>query len=273
MTTKQTVHHYYVDEAGDLALFNTKGRSIVGEAGVSKFFMVGVAQISDPNAARKRLTSLRAKLLADPYFTGVPSMQPSAGKTASQFHAAKDLAEVRREVFAILPDLGAKIYVAIRRKGKLAPVARAIHRLTGQRWQEGNIYDDLVKRLFRNLLHKADENRIVFARHAKWGRREALAMAIQKAKSNFEAKYGLASHKPTGIASAFPREEAGLQVIDYYLWALQRLFERGDDRFFNLLRPNYRLIMDLDDTRRKGYGEWYNDKNPLTREKITPPAG
>ena len=28
--------------------------------------------------------------------------------------------------------------------------------------------------------------------------------------------------------------------------------------------------MDLDDQRRKGYGEWYKDRNPLTLEKLMP---
>jgi len=72
---------------------------------------------------------------------------------------------------------------------------------------------------------------------------------------------------------AYPSEYAGLQVIDYYLWALQRLFERGEDRFFNLVAKDYRLVMDLDDKRNKPYGEWYSDANPLELKKIKPAAG
>ena len=103
--------------------------------------------------------------------------------------------------------------------------------------------------------------------------REAMALAIQRAQANFEAKYGIASDKPTEIRSANPHEHGGLQVVDYYLWALQRMYERREARFFDLLRPSYRLIMDLDDTRSNEYGEWYTDDNPLTLEKIMPPAG
>ncbi|MCC5653508.1 hypothetical protein LC609_27690 [Nostoc sp. XA013] len=61
---------------------------------------------------------------------------------------------------------------------------------------------------------------------------------------------------------------AGLQVIDYYLWAVQRCYERDDDQFFLPLANKYRLIMDLDDNRNKPYGEWYGDRNPLTLEKL-----
>ena len=77
------------------------------------------------------------------------------------------------------------------------------------------------------------------------------------------------THRLDVVLSSVPR----LQVVDYYLWALQRMLERGEDRFFERLRPAYRLIMDLDDTVSKPYGEWYTDDNPLTLENMLPPAG
>lgn len=267
------VNHFFVDEAGDLTFFSKRGRIIVGEKGVSNFFMVGVAQIPDPGFVDALLSELRAELLADSYFKGVPSMQPNAGKTARAFHACKDAPEVRRDVLARLSQTKAKVFVAIRRKHQLAKQVRAEYERTGRKPTLRNLYADLVKRLFRNVLHKADRNLIIFAKQAKWLRREAMALAIERGKANFEAKYGIASDKPTEIRSANPHEHGGLQVVDYYLWALQRMYELGEDRFFDLLRPSYRLIMDLDDTISKPYGEWYTASNPLTLEKMVPPAG
>ena len=59
--------------------------------------------------------------------------------------------------------------------------------------------------------------------------------------------------------------------MDYYLWALQRLLERGEDRYFNLLAPAYRLVIDRDDARRAGYGEYYTaTKHPLTLNALMP---
>ncbi len=109
MTEEIPTRHFFVDEAGDLTLFDRRGRIIVGQPGVSKLFMVGVALIPDAIGAKHRLDALRAKLLADPYFKGVPSMQPTARKTAIAFHAKDDVAEVRREVFRVLPTLNAKV--------------------------------------------------------------------------------------------------------------------------------------------------------------------
>jgi hypothetical protein len=65
----------------------------------------------------------------------------------------------------------------------------------------------------------------------------------------------------------------GLQVIDYFLWALQRLYERGEDRYFNYLRSSYKLVMDFDDKRTgKSYGTWYGE-GELTKESILPASG
>ena len=267
------VNHFFVDEAGDLTFFGKGGRIIVGEQGVSNVFMVGVAEIPDPRFVDALLSELRAELLADPYFKGVPSMQLKAGKTARAFHGSKDSAEVRRDVITRLSQTKAKVFVAIRRKHKLLEELRQPPTVDQKQLTLRKVYDDLVSRLFRNLLHKADRNEIVFAKHVTWTRREALALAIKKAKANFERKTGLPSDRPTGIRAADPHEFGGLQVVDYYLWALQRMYERGEDRFFESLRPAYRLIMDLDDTTSKPYGEWYTSDNPLTLEKMMPPAG
>jgi hypothetical protein len=267
---ERDLRHYFVDEAGDMTLFGKRGQVLIGREGVSRVFMVGVIHLPDPRAARQALDALRAQLLADPYFRGVPSMQPEAGKTALCFHAKDDPPEVRREVFRLLPDFGAKVQVALRRKARLAVEARDVFRRAGRKLSAHDIYDDLVKRLFKNLLHKADENRIVFARRGKSKRQDALERAIARAKQNFEAKWSIQADRPTVIEPAYPSERAGLQVIDYYLWALQRLYERGEDRFFALLADQFRLIMDLDDKRNKPYGEWYSDRNSLELAKLKP---
>ena len=66
MTEESKTNYYYVDEAGDLTFFNKQKKIIVGQQGVSKFFMVGVAQIDNSNLLGQQLESLRNSLLSDP---------------------------------------------------------------------------------------------------------------------------------------------------------------------------------------------------------------
>jgi hypothetical protein len=264
--------YYFVDEAGDLTLFDKYGRVIIGTDGVSKCFVVAAVLIADPTGLAASLESLRERLMKDPYFAGVPSMAITGGKTARAFHAKDDVAEVRREVFSLLRDAGGvEVYAAFRRKNALAADARARFEREGVKFSPEDIYDNLVTSIFTNRLHVSEANHITFARRGKSDRNAALMRAIEQAKRNFEGKWRKGVDRPTTIESNTPAGVAGLQVVDYYLWAFQRLLEREEDRYFNLLAPAYRLIIDRDDARRAGYGEYYTaTKHPLTLNALMP---
>jgi hypothetical protein len=235
--------------------------------------MVGLAHVTDAGLLGSELQALRRQLLAEPYLQGVFSMRPEAGKTATCFHAKNDCPEVRREVFKVLARHEIKVQVGIRRKNVLMDEARA-RKTKGGTWNANAVYDAVVTTLFKNSLHKADSNIVVFARRGKSARQGALEEAIQRAQSNFERDTGKPSDKPTQIIPSVPSESAGLQAIDYFLWALQRMYERGEDRYFEALREHYRLIMDFDDKRPgRPYGRWYSDQDPLSRQEMMPVTG
>lgn len=262
--------HFFVDEAGDLTLFGRRGTVLVGTEGVSKCFMVGLAHVVDPLALRNDLVALHENLLTDDYLKEVRSMRPEAGKTAKLFHAKDDCVEVRREVYKLLARHPIKVQVAIRRKWELIEEIRRSERP----YNPNTIYDNLVKSLFKRCLHKADQNVITFARRGKSDREEALRQAIRRAQDNYERQTSIGCRKLTKIIPSVPSENRGLQAVDYFLWAVQRLYEKGDDRYFNFLAPQFRLIMDFDDKRNgKGYGRWYSDADPLTKEKMMPVEG
>ena len=88
--SNQTTINYYVDEAGDPILFSGKGKILIGSEGCSRFFILGKLDIDNPKAIKHDLENLRRKLLADPYFKDVPSMQPERKRTALAFHATND---------------------------------------------------------------------------------------------------------------------------------------------------------------------------------------
>lgn len=261
--------HHFVDEAGDLTLFNRKKQIVLGREGVSDYFMLGVALIPDPTALDAALSHLRLELLADPFLNRIPSLQPGRRKTALAFHAKDDVPEVRIRVFQLLATFEIKVFVAVRTKRFLAEQARAMYRF-GRRISENEIYDELFSKQFRNRLHLADVNEIVVARRGSKDRTKALMIALLVAQTNFKAKKGEREFGRVQLRTAQPSESSGLQAVDYFLWALQRLYERREDRFFAPLARHYRLIMDLDDTRRRQYGEWYSDSNTLTLEKLKP---
>jgi len=116
--------HYYVDEAGDPVLFGRRRTVVLGREGCSRYFTLGVLDVADPSRLASQLAGLRKRLLCDPYFADVPSMQPQAGKTALAFHAKDDLPEVRREVFRLLLRSEVRFFACVRDKRRVLEYVR-----------------------------------------------------------------------------------------------------------------------------------------------------
>ena len=269
-----SLRQYFVDEAGDGTLFDERGRILVGQPGCSCFFMLGLLDVPDLDLLAGELDELRKRLLADPYFKGIPSMQPEARKTALAFHAKDDLPEVRREVFQLLLRHHLRFFAVVRDKRNLVEYVRQRNeRDATYRYHPNELYDYMVRRLFKTLLHKDDEYRVYFARRGGSDRTQALRAALEEARRRFSAQSGIASTAPIHVMPSSPPTCAGLQAADYFLWALQRLYERREDRYVALLWPAFRLVIDIDDTREARYGAYYTQKKPLTLAAIKDSPG
>ncbi len=256
--------HYFVDEAGDDVLFNNKGKVLLGSEGCSRYFVVGLLQAADPAGLAQALDRLRASLLADPYFKGVPSMQPERQKTAFGFHAKDDLPEVRRAVFSVLLEHEFKFFAEVRDKQNvLAYVQERNIREPAYRYRPSELYDSTVARLFKNRLHTHDDYRVVFARRGTSDRTRAFSEALNLAKKRFEDTWQREVRSRVEVVAANPSQNVPLQAVDYMLWALQRHFERGESRFLEMMWSKVSLIHAVDETAHRPYGEYYTKKRPL----------
>ena len=80
------------------------------------------------------------------------------------------------------------------------------------------------------------------------------------------AQVGGMTNASVHIYPSTPKDVVGLQVVDYYLWALQRFYEKDEDRFLELIWPQTKLVHDLDDTRETSFGMCYSPQKALTLE-------
>lgn len=257
--------HYFVDEAGDPVLFDGKGRVLVGTEGCSQYFAVGLLDVPDAAKLAAELNQLRAGLLADPYFKKVPSMQPEAKKTALYFHAKDDLPEVRREVFKLLQQHELKFSAVVRDKQAVLDFVRSQNeRRAAYRYKPDELYDHAVRRLFKERLHKHDGYSIRFAIRGNSHRTAAFRAALERARDRFARERGLTITSKLDVKACRPTDEPALQAVDYFLWALQRTFEKRENRYLELLWPQCSLVIDVDDTRVAEYGEYYTRQKPLT---------
>lgn len=260
--------HYFVDEAGDATLFNKRKQIVVGREGCSLCFILGALEVAEPVRLNEELESLRSTLRADPYLAKIPSMQPERRKTAVAFHAKDDCAEVRREVYRLLMTHEMRFFAVVRHKRSIVrKVLEHNETHPNYRYHPNQLYDRCVSRLFRDRLHKENAYLIQFSRRGNRERSDALKTAIEQARDNFRRKWKISATAPIEIVAASPGESGGLQAVDYLLWTLQRLYERGEDRYWEYVAEKVSLVHDVDDTRENGYGAYYTKKNPLTLEE------
>lgn len=262
-------HPYYVDETGDGVIFDRKGRVLVGTGKVQDYFTVGMVECGTMKALTDDLAALRAQLLADPYFKGVPSMMPEAKKTALLFHAKDDVPEVRREVFKVLERHDFLFYAVIR---TMSAIARGVkvrnERDPTYRYRPTELYDSAVRRLFDKKLHTQPAFDVIFASRGK-ARTQALRVHLLKAQAESRKAAGTYPDAVIHVRAMPAHQHVGLQVADYCLWALQRLLTKGEERFLSLIWPKVGLIVDADDISERPYGTYHTRKRPpLDMQKV-----
>jgi hypothetical protein len=227
--------------------------------------MLGLLEVAAPEALGKELVELRLKMLGDPYFKGVPSMQADRKKTAKAFHAKDDIPEIRRDVFALLMRHELKFFAVVRDKRRIVQLVREHNLKQPQyRYHPNQLYDRCVSRLFKERLHKDDAYRIVFARRGTSDRTAALLKALENARNNLRRSWGIAGTAPIEVIASNPANDPSLQAADYFLWALQRLYERKESRYWDFVWPKVSLVYDIDDVSKNDYGEYFSQRNPLT---------
>lgn len=262
----QQNRHYFVDEAGDPVLFDARGNALPGQAGCSKYFMLGVLDVPAPLALAAELEALRAQLLADPYFRGVPSMQPERRKTAWAFHAKDDLPEVRREVFRLLVAHEVRFFAVVRDKARVLDYVRQRNRNdVAYLYNPNELYDTLVSRLFKERLHLTPEVDVCFAARGKSDRSAALAKALETARQRFNTQWQRSTQAVIRARESSPARDVPLQAADYFLWALQRHYERQESRYLDMVWPKVGLVQAVDETDVAPYGAYYTKKKPLIK--------
>jgi hypothetical protein len=258
--SEQDTCDLFVDEAGVPEIFDAKGRVIIGREGCSHYFLLGMAEISEPEKVAAALVTLREQLLADPYLNTAPSFHPTRKKTALLFHAKDDLPEVRIKVFDLLRSFGDALRFRAVVCDKQEILLREQERRETDpryRYNPDSLYDELARALFGKFSRFADRYHLRIAKRGNKERNAALRTAIEQAEEDFSHSFGFARSKIESWDTLVtnPRETVCLQATDYFLWALQRFYEPRahpetdeivhEDRYLNAVWAQVSQIHDL----------------------------
>ena len=261
--------HRFLDEAGDTAFYGKGRRSIIGENGVSLSFAIGMVKINENHAdVRKTIKNLQVEVALDPYLNVIPSVQKRILKGGFFFHATDDPAEVRQIFYKYLRGLDCSIEIVVARKKPEIYAAKHNNK-------EAEFYADVLSHLIKNKLRMGHELVLNIAQRGNSTSNRNLQVALNKAMGRF-LKNGGIEDMNTRVAFNVQNHfaEPLLNIADYLSWSVQRVFERGETRYYDYMRDKISLVIDLYDTANyRGSGNYYRRDHILTAEnKICPPS-
>ncbi len=214
--------YLYADESGNFD-FSRKPSA-------SKYFILTTVRI-DNHAIGNELTALRRELA----WSGVDPHR--------EFHATEDLQTVRDRVFQVIAAHDFRIDVTLLDKPKTQSHIRA----TEDRFYRTAWYYHM-RHVTPKIASKNDELLVVAASVGTKKKRAVFYNAIKDVMQQVtSAGMFKVAYWPAAI-------EPCLQVADYCSWAVQRKWENGDARSYDLIRDKIRSEYDLF---RSGQIEYY----------------
>ena len=233
-------YHRFLDEAGD-ATFYGKGRiPILGQNGVSNAFMLGMVRFdTDLDEIRNIIIDFQKEIENSRYYRKVPSVIKRVNKGGFYFHAKDDLAELRKEFFDLILSINCSFEAVVGQKDML--IFERKHNS-----KDNEFYADLLSHLIKNNLVVQEKMVLNIAELGNSTNVHNLNLALTKAKKRF----AISNPTDTPITKVqfnikkF-KDEPLLSVVDYFCWAVQRIFEQGETRFYDYVSDKITTVVDL----------------------------
>lgn len=233
-------YHRFLDEAGDTTFYGKGKIPIIGTNGVSNYFIIGMLTLNEPiNEVRKKVISLQEEIAKDPYFIEIPSIIKKRDKMGYFLHAKDDIPEVRKMAFELIKSINCHFDAVIGRKDY--GIYEKKHN-----GKQAEFYADLLSHLLHGGVIKHEKLVLNIAQRSQCTTHTNLQKGLQKAVSIANYKF---PNEPNSCQMKFnvqqPTTEPIINIIDYFLWALQRKMERNELRYFNYLDNQIHSVNNL----------------------------
>jgi len=241
--------HRFLDEAGDTTFYGKGRLPIIGNDGVSNCFILGMLKINEPlPLVRARILALQAHIASDAYFLNVPSIVKKSRKNGYFLHAKDDLPEVRKMFFDMIRSIDCSFEAVVARKVPLLYERK-------HNGREAEMYADLLSHLLKDKLSGHEHLVMNISHRGKCTTNANLQKGLDKGVGRAK-RYAPTSDNGCKVVFNVqsPLTEPLLNISDYFCWALQRVFERGEVRFYEALCDKIALVHDLYDESGDGSG-------------------
>lgn len=255
-------YHRFIDEAGDMTFFK-KGKipAEFGENGISKVFILGMAHVKQSlDGTREAISDFCKEIENDPYFNAIPSIKNRIDAGGFYLHAKDDPPELRYKFIDFLvKNVSFSVQMVAGRKS----LTRFVNKHNSQ---EREFYADLLSHLLKD---KAKYEKLVIniAERGSSTANNNLEDALVQAHDRHQKQKGTTYTADIKFNVQKYSSDPILAIVDYALWTVQRVFEKGETRFYDVLKDKIPTIIDLYDTVK--YDNWqnyYGKSKPLTKD-------
>jgi hypothetical protein len=262
MNTVSFKSHRFLDEAGDTTFYGKGKISVIGNEGSSHCFILGMLKINEPlDEVRNKVVDLQQSIADDSYFEGIPSIEKKKATYGYFLHAKDDLPEVRKMVFDLIKTIDCSFETVVGRK--IPALYEKKHN-----GKEAEFYADLLSHLLKNKLNAYERLVLNISHRSKCTSHTNLQKGLMKAIHRANSK---SPDKANDCNVVFnvqqPTTEPLLNLADYFCWAIQRVFERGETRYYDYISEQVAMVQDIYDFEKwKRGGNYYNRKKKLSSE-------
>lgn len=262
MNNDSFTHHRFLDEAGDTTFYGKGKITVIGNDGASHCFILGMLKINEPLVeVRRKVLDLQQTISEDPYFTGVPSIEKKKAACGYFLHAKDDLPEIRKMAFDLIKNIDCSFEAVVGRK--VPSLYESKHN-----GKEAEFYADLLSHLLKNKLNAYSKLVLNISHRSKCTTHSNLQKGLDKAINRANSKN---PEKANDCKVVFnvqqPTTEPLLNISDYFCWAIQRVFERGETRYYDYISEQVALVQDIYDFKKWGSGRnYYGRKNRLSSD-------
>ena len=255
-------YHHFLDEAGDSTFYGKGKIPIIGTNGVSNVFILGMLTVNEPlPQLRERIIELQKSVETNIYYKNIPSVVKRVEKGGFYFHAKDDIPELRKEFYDFILKTECSLQVVVGRK--IVTLFENKHN-----GNEPEFYADLLSHLIADKLKEKGKLVLNIAEKGNSTKQQNLEEGLLKAKKIFmnQSPDEVENSKVLFNVSKFV-DEPLLAISDYLCWTVQRIFEKGETRFYEYMQSKIPFVVDLYDEENAREGKnIYTKDNPLTEK-------
>ena len=222
--------HRFLDEAGDATFYGKRKIPLLGSGQVSEYFLLGMLSVNEPLVqVRQKIRELQNAIASDSYFINVPSIQKKKVQNGYFLHAKDDVPEVRKMAFELIRSIDCHFEAVVARKDY--GIYERKHN-----GNEAEFYADLLADLLKDSIYDYEKLVLNIAHRSRCTDHKNLEAGLIKSRTIATHKYPERNnHCEVVFNVQYPTTEPIINLADYFLWAIQREYEKGEQRYIEYL--------------------------------------